>query len=284
MIKTGSFTKAAEHLDLCQSAVSRQIINLESDLGFKLFIREGTRFRPTEEGQRMFLLAESMMVATQGTIRAITNKEDSLEGQLTIISSTPIASALLPKYLGELMDLYPKLRLQVRGTIEEVSLEDSDVAIRPYTPNRKDLCQEFLFTIHNKLFASKDYINKFGMPKTPQDLDNHRILTYNQGTQMKYQYTNWILTFGLQSGKFRQPFITFDGSYALLNATKEGLGISQLGGHFPALMGIDLVEVLPDYPAPKIDMFFVYPKTQEKSVKIKALLKFLQSKIGEAKS
>lgn len=280
VVKSGSFTRAAEKLGVCQSAVSRQINSLESRLGFKLFQRDGSRIVITDAGAQLFELAESMMLNSKSVLDAIHDKK-SPNGDITITSSAAVASALIPQYMLEFSERYPGLRLHLRAALDEVFLEDCDVAIRGYMPKQNDLHQEPLFRSKHKMFASPDYLKKFGVPKVPNDLDDHRLLGYARSSDPHAIETNWMLNLGLNDGDARKPFATFNSSFALLNAANKGLGIVELEANFPLLMDANLVEVLPEYHNQEAEMYLITHKRNAESPKIKACAEFLKEKLSK---
>ena len=80
--------------------------------------------------------------------------------------------------LGEFLDLYPDIHITLITTDEELDLamREADVAIRLRQPTQPDLIQRKLFTVHFHVYASPDYLKRFGTPRTLEDLDKHRIV------------------------------------------------------------------------------------------------------------
>ena len=80
--------------------------------------------------------------------------------------------------LGEFIDLYPDIRVTLITTDEELDLamREADVAIRLRQPTQPDLIQRKLFSVHFHVYASPEYLKRFGTPRTHDDLDQHRML------------------------------------------------------------------------------------------------------------
>ena len=100
--------------------------------------------------------------------------------------------------IGEFLDLYPDVRVELILSNEELDLamREADVAIRLRRPAQPDLIQRRLFTVHFHAYASKDYIKRFGEPKSLEDLDNHRIVSFG-GDQPSYlMAVHWLSTAG----------------------------------------------------------------------------------------
>ncbi|USO01519.1 MAG: LysR family transcriptional regulator [Alphaproteobacteria bacterium] len=280
VVKCGSFTKAAEKLGVCQSAVSRQIHSLESRLKHKVFKRDGSRILITDAGAQMFDLAESIMTNAKAVINSL-DDTDAPTGEIVMVSNAAVVSALVPQYMLELSERYPGLHLHLRASLSEIFLEECDVAICGYLPNRPDLQQEPLFKSAQKLFASPEYIQKCGTPKRVSDLENHRLLSYSHSPDPHNCEDSWLLTVGLDARNARKPFATFNSSFALLNAASNGLGIVELEGNFPGLMGANLVEVLPELRGPETEMFVISHKKAIIQRKVSVCVAFLKEKLSQ---
>ena len=81
------------------------------------------------------------------------------------------------------MSLYPDIRLRLILTDEELDLgmREADLALRLREPQQPDLIRRRLFTVHYHAYASTEYLKRNGQPKSPEDLDNHRLIGYEGG-------------------------------------------------------------------------------------------------------
>ncbi len=178
--EAGSFTHAGDALGLSQSAVSRQVGALERDLGVPLFHRHARGLILTEQGELLFRTAKEMMLKLEATRARLTDSRERPNGELRVTTTLGLGANWLTPRLGEFLDLYPEVRLQVLLTDEELdlSMREADVAIRLRQPVQGDLIQRRLFTVHFHAYASQDYIKGHGQPKDIAELEEHRILTY----------------------------------------------------------------------------------------------------------
>src|SRR5581483_5444915 len=78
--------------------------------------------------------------------------------------------------LGEFLDLYPDIRINLITTDEELDLamREADVAIRLRQPTQPDLIQRKLFSVHSHVYGSPEYLKRFGTPRTIEEIDGHR--------------------------------------------------------------------------------------------------------------
>ena len=103
------------------------------------------------------------------------------------------------------MNLYPDIRVQLILNDEELDLgmREADVAIRFQPPSQNDLIRRKLFVVHNHVYASPDYVKKFGAPRTLGDLEHHRILTYGGTAPAHLRRVNWLETAGRGTARRR---------------------------------------------------------------------------------
>src|SRR5690606_27104623 len=99
--EAGSFTHAAEKLNMSQSAVSRQISALEEDLGFKLFIRHARGLVLTEVGEQLFRTAHRMHAELQQVETQMSESQDIPTGQLLVTTTFGIGSTWLSSRIHE---------------------------------------------------------------------------------------------------------------------------------------------------------------------------------------
>ncbi len=127
------------------------------------------------------------------------------------------------------------------------------------------------------IFASQAYLDKHGTPKTPADLDNHKLMVIKSKSG-SIAYVEWILKVG-REGEPRIPYITGDStSHMLLKAAEAGLGIAQFGTKFPETENVELVQLLTDINAPTVDIYYSYSKDKERYKSIRLFGKYLSEK------
>lgn len=274
--RIGSFTKAAEVLGLSQPALSRSIGILGKTLNTKLFNRRPRGIELTRQGEVLYRFAHKMFLEAEEMTRYLHGGDSDPRGSLKILSTHSISYSWLINYVPCFLEKYPDIRLTIFGDDERTNLYEADVMIRPYIPHQPDLVQRPLTSFAMNLFASPEYLKKFGTPKTPADLDQHRLISFGGDILHPYGNVNWILRVGIQSENPREPFLQINSSQGLLKAAKLGLGIVELGSQHPALEGADLVKVLPDLKGPVVDVFYIYPEHLKNSKRVTVLADYLE--------
>ena len=206
--EAGSFTHAGEQLGLSQSAVSRQVSALETELGVSLFHRHARGLILTEQGELLRATAHEVFMKLEAARAKLTDSRERPNGELRVTTTPGIGVHWLTPRLGEFLDLYPEIRVTLITTEEELDLamREADVAIRLRQPIQPDLIQRKLFSLHFHACASPEYLKRFGTPRSVDELDNHRIVVLG-GTVPPWlqQSGNWLLTTGHDGGEPRVP-------------------------------------------------------------------------------
>lgn len=276
--RTGSFTKAAEEMNVDQSSVSRKVIDLESRTKVRLFIRQPRGLTLTREGEELL-----------GRTRNILNEIESLKnfgyqdtapsGALKVVTHNSLASLVLMDYVPGFLAEHPAMELSLIAHDQGLDLtaQEAHVAVRPHVPNAPNLCQKYLMTFKFQLYAGPEYLEKFGVPQKPEDLVHHRLLCFGDWKEKPYGNVNWILQLGSPFGKFHKPFFQTNTLQALLKAAQLNLGIAAFSDPKDCL-----VPVLPEVQGPELDIYYSYPKELTNSKFITCFGEYLEQQIPQA--
>ena len=282
--EAGSFTHAGEVLNLSQSAVSRQISALEESLNLPLFHRHARGLILTEQGELLYKTAREIFSKLAMTEALLTESRERPQGPLKITTTVAFGSLWLTPRIKEFLDLYPDIDVTMvlyDGELD-LAMREADVAIRMMPPRQPDLIQRHLLTMHYHVYAAPEYLKKYGMPKTAEDLDNHNIVIYGDDARVSppVANVNWLLETGATPSKPRKPVLEVNNIYGIYRAVKTGLGIAALPEYITTEAD-NLVHVLPEVKGPKLDAYFVYPEELRHSKRITVFRDFLLSKIQE---
>lgn len=200
--RTGSFTKAAPLVSLTQSAVSRQIKDLEISVGAPLFERLARGVHLTTAGQELVRQAEKILLHAEDAQRLIEEIEGGIAGDLRIGATVTAANYLLPEPLSEFHRAYPRVRLVVRPAtgdrlLRRMQQNDIDLAILGRVPQEPDL----------KLYGTvKDQIVLVSSPShrlagreavSPSELAAEEFVLREPGSDTRRLVTEWVTRNGL---------------------------------------------------------------------------------------
>jgi DNA-binding transcriptional LysR family regulator len=283
--EAGSFTHAGEALNLSQSAVSRQISALEESLTVPLFHRHARGLILTEQGELLYRTAREVFSKLAMTEAMLTESKDRPKGPLKVTTTISFGAAWLAPRIREFTDLYPEIQvsLVVDDTELDLSMREADVAIRMSAPRQPDLVQRHLMTLRYHIYASQEYLKRFGTPQKPEDLDKHRVVIYGQDARPPVRPINWLWEAGARPGYERRPIFTVNNVYGILRAVESGLGVAALPD-FMAEDAANLIRILPELTGPEIECYFVYPEELRNSKRIAVFRDFLLRKVADGKN
>ena len=280
--ESGSFTHAAEKLGMSQSAVSRQISALEEDLSLKLFIRHARGLVLTEVGEQLFRTAHRMHWELQQVETQMSESQDIPTGPLVVTTTVGLGSTWLSSRVHEFLMLYPDIQIEIKLNDAELDLamREADVAIRLHRPNQSEMIQRKLFTVHNHFYASREYIAAHGEPKSVEDLDNHRIITFGEPVPSYLAEINYIERLGRPDSSPRRYSMKVNAIYGMMQAAVAGIGIAMLPAYVTE--GQDkLQRVLDSIELPAYEAYFVYPPALKSSKRVGVFRDFIVGKARE---
>jgi DNA-binding transcriptional LysR family regulator len=274
--EAGSFTHAGERLGLSQSAVSRQVSALESELGVSLFHRHARGLILTEQGELLYRTAHEVFMKLEAARTKLTDSRERPNGELKVSTSPGIGIHWLLPRLGEFLDLYPDIQIQLITTDEELDLamREADVAIRLRQPTQPDLIQRKLFNVHFHCYASPDYLKRFGTPQKYEDLDNHRIVLLGGAVPLHLASRRWPVEVARDGKGPRTAQLTVNNVLGLLRACQRGLGIAMLPDYLVEENG-GVVQLFSQVDTLALDAFFVYPEELKSVARIQVFRDFL---------
>lgn len=280
--ETGSFTRAGEHLNLSQSAVSRQIRSLEEELNVALFHRHARGLTLTQEGELLFQTAEDVISRIRRTEKQLLEGRENPQGELKITSTLSFGSTWLTHNIREFIELYPEIDVQILLSDQELDLtaREADVAILFQPPELADLIQRPLMPIRQYIYGSADYLARHGTPTTVADLDHHKLIIYGPSSSAPIRDVNWIVQVG-RNGPARRPVLKINNIYGALQAVRAGIGLATLPEYL-VRGSTDMVRILEDVTSPAFRAYLVYHENERSSKRIMAFRDYLLKKIADA--
>ncbi|MGB0747803.1 MAG: LysR family transcriptional regulator [Magnetospiraceae bacterium] len=278
----GSFTHAGEDLNLSQSAVSRQISNLERSLNCALFHRHARGLILTEQGDLLYRTVRDVFSKLAMVEAQLNESKERPGGPLKITTTIGFGSIWLTPRMKEFVELYPDIDASIILTDSDLDLgmREADVAIKLVPPKQPDLIRRHLMTMTFHTYASPDYLKKFGMPRRIEDLDDHQLIVYGTDEKPPVANLNWLLEVGTRPGQERRPCLKVNNIYGIYKAVQNGIGIGFMPDYLSHEAG-NLVQVLPELKGPTLDVYFVYPEEQRNSMRIAVFRDYLISKISK---
>jgi DNA-binding transcriptional LysR family regulator len=278
--EAGSFTHAGETLNLSQSAVSRQIQALEEALQVPLFHRHARGLILTEPGETLNRTVREVFAKLAMTEALLTESRERPAGRLKVTTTTGFGSTWLAPRLKRFLMTHPEVTLTVLldDADLDLAMREADVAIRMHPPRQPDLIQRHVATFGWRICGSADYLKTAGIPQRAEDLDAHRLIIYGD-YRPPIESVNWLAESGRRAGAARRGSVEVNSLPAMLLAVRSGLGLAALPDYMGSELD-DLIQVLPDLKAPRIDAYFVYPEEMRHSKRVAVFRDFLVAELS----
>ncbi len=226
VVDSGSFSAAARQLGVAPSSVSRQINELEDDLGARLFARTTRKLSLTEAVQLYYERASSIINEVDEAKLAL-SQLGSPSGILRITVPSGIGRELVVSAVPAFLDKYPAIKIVLSMTDRMVDIVDAgiDVAIRVGRQQDSSFKARRIGESKRVVCASPEYLKKAGIPKTPGDLESHTCITWRDHPG----HNSWAFRGPNGASKVRVSGSFFaKNADAIVAATVAGLGLSLL--------------------------------------------------------
>ena len=177
----------------------------------------------------------------------LADSKERPRGPLTVTATVGFSTLWLTPHISEFLDLYPEISMTLICEDRELdlSMREADIAIRMRPPTQPDLVQRHLLSVHLHAYASADYIEKWGMPMTTDDLDNHRLIVYSDGPLARVTNPGWLRNRESGSHGLRRPVFKVNNTLGMLRAVESGIGVAALPD-YTIKPDSKAVRVLPD--------------------------------------
>ncbi len=277
-----SFTRAGEMMNLSQSAISRQISALEESLQVSLFHRHARGLMLSEQGEILFRTVSDILTRLSAAENALMESKERPRGPIKITAPVAIGTTWLTPRMREFCEAYPEITptLLVDDRELDLTMREADVAIRLWPAKHPDLVQKKLTVLNNSIYASNDYLRAYGIPKKPEDLVNHRLITYGEDLRQPFAEVNWILTKGAKKDEERRTAFKINSLYGMFKAVQSGIGLAGLPDYMAKNM-TGISQVLPELSGPTTDVYFIYSMELRNSKRVKVFKDFITRKLAE---
>ncbi|EGD57868.1 putative transcriptional regulator [Novosphingobium nitrogenifigens DSM 19370] len=284
--RQGSLARAASHLRLTPSAVSRTLARLEARLGVQLIARTTRALALTAEGESYRQRVEGLVEEIDSIERDFGTLEQGPSGRLRVNASVPFGTHCLIPILPEFQREYPAITVDLALTDTVVDLVDAraDIAIRIGPLRDSRLRARKLGHSRMAVVASPEYLARHGEPATPADLADHACLRFS----FRRSIDSWPFLIDGETVPMvvRGPFLGNSGEVVRLMAVAGG-GIAR---HARFHVGADLaagrlVEILkPFNPGDGEDIHALYVGHDRLAARIRAFLDFLERHVGPGRN
>lgn len=284
-VSSGSMSAAARRLGMSPSAVSQTIRALERQAGVTLLHRSTRKLTLTEAGARCYPHCLRLLAAANAAGNALLHARDAPSGELRVAAPVGFAAHIAPA-LAPVLAAWPQLRLRLLVDDAMIDLIDAriDIALRAGRLPDSGWVARRLCRFEVILCAAPAYIERHGMPDTPQALLEHHLLgSMREASEPKGDDETPFMELDLQQGAQRERLraglrIVSNNQLSLQQMCEQGMGLARLGHAdvYPALERGLLVRVLPHWQLPALPVAAMTPRRDGDPAKVRVALEALQ--------
>lgn len=271
--RSGSFTKAAEHLSLSRLQVTRHVQEIEQWLSLRLFHRTTRKVSLTLQGEESLIYCQQILSTVSDLQSSAHRHNNELVGTIRVASPIGLGQFLLFDMVKQFVKSHPNTNIQLllSDNLSQLVDERVDIALRYIDQPEQQLIARKLIHIESVLCASSKYLNSTTTLSQPQDLLDHNCLVHCNAA-------NWHLISAHNDQK-----VSVTGNLqsnemgVLVKAALHGIGIANIpcdlaNAH---LESGELIEVLPEYYSPGHNLWAVYLSRNYQQTVVRAFIDFL---------
>jgi len=275
-----SFTRAAAQLGVSQSALSHAMRNLEARLEVRLLTRTTRSVAPTEAGEQLFMRLSPHLLEIEQELTALRDTRNKPAGNIRLTAGEHAMSAVLWPVLKPFMAQYPDINVEVTVDNGLTDIVDGrfDAGVRLGEQVAKDMIAVRIAPdMRMAVVGAADYLHRFGVPETPEQLEQHRCMNMRLPTHG-----------GLYAWEFEQDGreirVRVDGQLILnslpqrIDAAVNGLGLAYVpeDAILDALAEGRLVRVLEDWCPVFTGYHLYYPSRRQHTTAFALLIEALR--------
>ncbi|OTA14336.1 LysR family transcriptional regulator [Xenorhabdus vietnamensis] len=226
VVNCGSITAAAEQLDLTISATSRALLRLEEKMDSTLLYRTTRRIKLSEEGAAFLQKAREVMRLAQEAEEVLINHKTIPSGILRVDASTPFLLHVVTPLVAQFHEIYPQIALELTNYEGVTNLleKHTDIAFRIGSLTDSSLHATLLGHSQLRILASPLYLQRYGEPKTVDELQQHCLLGFTAPESLN----EWPLYHDDKKGFKITPTVAASSGEILCNMVRKGVGIACL--------------------------------------------------------
>ena len=278
IVELGSFSRAAERLQLPRATVSNAVKRLEQRLGVRLLLRTTRQVQVTSEGTLYYQRCVQLLGALEEADTLFSHQKLQPSGKVRIDMPHSLAREIVIPALDDFYRRYPDLTLALGANDTHVDLlrDGVDCVLRAWETEDDSLVARRIAMLPQLTCASPAYLAAFGVPQSIDQLQQHQAVGYFSLTNNR----DYPLEF-CRNGKVElrelPAKLSVSGADAYTSGCRAGMGLIQ-AAHYslaPWLQKGELVEVLAETPPPPMPIYVMYPPGRFLAPRVRVLIDWL---------
>lgn len=281
VVDAGTLTAAAGKHEISSAAVSKRIRLLEQRLGVRLLVRTTRHLRVTEAGEIYYQRGKALLAEFQELEDNVASTTERLCGQIRINAPMSFGLRELAKPVSDFMQQYPEVEITLHLDDRAIDImgSDYDLVMRIGPLEDSSLVAQRVGVTTMMCCASESYLEAAGTPITPQDLQHHDCLIYEQQSRL----SRWGFE---RDGEVTEVAVkgklSANNGDVLCQAACNGQGIVLLPLFIvqESIARGDLVPILPEYSFKPLNIYAMYPSRNYLPLKVTRLIEFLKMRLA----
>ncbi|MDB5875295.1 MAG: transcriptional regulator, LysR family [Ramlibacter sp.] len=285
IVELGSFTKAADDLQLPRATVTHAIQQLEKRLGTRLLHRTTRHVSPTQDGEAYYARCVQLLADMEETESAFAAAGNNPKGKLRVdLQGTLAKHFVLPK-IDQFFERYPGIELEIGMGDRLVDLirEGIDCVLRAGEPRESSMVARRVASLRQVTCASSEYLKRHGAPKTVDDLRGHRAVNFLSTSTGKTLPIEFLVDGQMRNVRLPGSVSVTDAD-AYVACCAAHLGLVQLPRyHVEArLKDGTFREVLAKLQPAPMPVSVMYPHHRQLSPRVRVFVDWLADVMGHA--
>jgi DNA-binding transcriptional LysR family regulator len=277
VVEAGSLSAAGRKLGMPLPTVSRKISELESHIKARLLIRSTTKLALTDAGKSYLAACKSIIESVEEAERKAAGEYSAPTGELIIAAPIVFGRLHVVPIVAAFLEKYPDVDVQL--VLEDRPLDllehHIDLAVRVGELPDSSLIAVRVGQIRNVVCASPKYLKGHGIPKTPQELDNHGCINFTFAALMSPDA--WTFRVGKSQISMRvRARLVVNTAEAAIDAAIAGVGITRVLSYQvkKVIQSGALDTVLTKFESTPMPINLIYPAQRLLPLKLRAFLDF----------
>ncbi|MGR5171401.1 LysR family transcriptional regulator [Vibrio owensii] len=278
----GSITAAARKLEIAPPSVSQALKMLEEQLGLPLFTRTTRRIELTEAGQLLYERTLASMSELNLAVESVSDLSRVPSGKVRITVPRFVYQSLLKPIYIEFCQRYPSIQLEISVSDKAIDIirDGFDMGIRFGDRVEEGMiARQLTLPVKEALFASPGYVEQYGLPETPDDLKQHKLIQYrfissNQVAPLNLNNQGETITVNMPTA------LIVNDTDVMIDSAHNGLGIGRIVTPMveEGFKKGEIVPVLEEYWQPYSGLYVYFHKNTQKAKRVRVLIDFLLEK------
>lgn len=279
-----NISAAGKQLGIAPAVAGARLSKLENQVGADLLHRSTRKVSLSLEGAEFLPYAKEILAQADAGLAALGHRNSEVKGTLRFAASSSFAQIYIAPILPEFLERYPDVNIELKLSDTQMNLIEGgfDLALRNYAIEDSSLRGRKLAKDTRILCASPEYLDRFGTPQHPDELNAHQLLVFMDATPRDLVSTEFdgVCSFPPPNSKSR---IVCDDGASMRIAAKAGVGIcmNSIWNVQKELKEGTLLRVLPEFQVSDDSaIWLVYPRSNVLTAKVRVFIDFLIEKIG----